>query len=351
MTRTEFNPAKLGVFVVGALLLAVVAIFLWGPFSELWQTKYVIFFDETATGLDPGSVVRLNGVTIGKVDLINLYWDPIQTNKVYTGVVVQLDPAKVKRISKGGKGFEALVGHKEISARLGISGLVSFSLEVDLKVEPEPLTTNEYHAWHRANYAAYYGQYEWIPARQSTIAKMMEKLEDVLNNEGIPNLIETLGSQFSTNNTNGLLYKTSSGLDNFNALATTLHTTLINNTNDFKTVVSNFAVMSSNTVPKLDLALSNFNAACLSAENNLNKFGEGVQFITNNLPGVLSNLKTNLDALSAEVSVFVHGAAPLPPQAVATLRSLQDAIESLQRLIEYVERHPDSLLRGRAPEK
>ena len=52
MRRTEFNPAKLGAFVVGALLLAVAAIILWGPLNGLWEKRYVIFFDETATGLD-----------------------------------------------------------------------------------------------------------------------------------------------------------------------------------------------------------------------------------------------------------------------------------------------------------
>ena len=134
MTRTEFNPAKLGAFVIGAVLLAVTAIILWGPLNGLWQKKYVIFFDETSTGLDAGATVHLNGVAIGKVDSIDLFYD--QSNKVYSAVVVQLDRTKVKRVSKGGQSFDDMLKGKEISAQLGISGVVSFKLDVALQVGP-----------------------------------------------------------------------------------------------------------------------------------------------------------------------------------------------------------------------
>src|SRR5271170_4821596 len=112
MTRTEFHPAKLGAFVVGALLLAVLAVILWGPLNGLWEKRYVIFFDETATGLDPGATVRLNGVAIGRVDSIDLFYD--QTNKVYSAVVVKLDRDRVKRISKGGQSFDDMLRGREV---------------------------------------------------------------------------------------------------------------------------------------------------------------------------------------------------------------------------------------------
>ena len=347
MTRTEFNPAKLGVFLIGGLALAVMAFILWGPLSDLWQKRYVVFFDEAATGLDVGSPVRLNGVNIGKVESIDLYFDPTQTNKVYTAVVVQLDPHKVNSISKGGVGFNAMLANKEVSAMLGISGLVSMTLEVDLKIEPHPLKESDYHTWVVSNYANYYGKYPWIPARQSIIAKVMEKLDDVLENEALPSIIGSLGALISTNNSNGLVFKVSAAADNFTSLTKTMNTMLAVNTNDIHTVVSNFALLSADVAPKLDMLVSNLSNASISAQTNLDKFGAGVQFITNSLPGIL----TNLDALSAELSVVLRGAAPIPPQAVETLRSLQDTSESLHRLVDFVERHPESLLRGRASEK
>ncbi|HEV7926500.1 MAG TPA: MlaD family protein, partial [Verrucomicrobiae bacterium] len=176
MSRTEFHPAKLGAFVIGALVLGAIALILWGPLNDIWQKRYVIFFDETATGLDPGATVRLNGVGIGKVDSIDLFFDPTQTNKVYSAVVVQLNPKSLKRISKGGESFDDMLKKKEISAQLGISGVISFKLDVDLKIEH--LIGNEYRAWNRSEYQDYFDD-DWIPARESTVAKVMAKLDEV----------------------------------------------------------------------------------------------------------------------------------------------------------------------------
>jgi ABC-type transporter Mla subunit MlaD len=352
MSRTEFHPAKLGAFVIGALLLGVMAAILWGPLSDLWQKRYVIFFDEPATGLDQGAGVRLNGVGIGKVDSVDLFFDPTQTNKVYSAVVVRLNPKSLQRISKGGQSFDDLLKNKEVSAQLGISGVISFKLDVELKIEP--LKSIEYRSWNRAEYHDYFGDYNWIPARESTIAKMMEKLNDVLNTQGIPNLLGSLTGLMDTNNTNGLLFKTSAAMDSLHVLAGNVNETLLSNTNDLKMAVSNLARLYTNGEPNLNTVLSNLNGAVVSARATLDKvdagvdkFGAGIDFVTNRLAGIQSSL----EARSAELGVLLRGAAPLPPQMADTLRSLQEAIESLQKLIDYVELHPESLARGRAREK
>jgi paraquat-inducible protein B len=351
MSRTEFHPAKLGAFVIGALVLGAIALILWGPLNDIWQKRYVIFFDETATGLDPGATVRLNGVGIGKVDSIDLFFDPTQTNKVYSAVVVQLNPKSLKRISKGGESFDDMLKKKEISAQLGISGVISFKLDVDLKIEH--LIGNEYRAWNRSEYQDYFDD-DWIPARESTVAKVMAKLDEVLNNEGIPNLLSSLTSLVDTNNTNGLVFKTSGAMDSFHVLAVNVNEALVNNTNDIKMAVSNLARLYTNGEPNLNTVLSNLNGAVLSARATLgkvdvgvDKVGAGVEFMTNRL----ASISANLEARSAELGVLLRGAAELPPQTAQTLHSLQDSIASLQRLLDYVERHPESLVRGRAKEK
>jgi paraquat-inducible protein B len=352
MSRTEFHPAKLGAFVVGAMLLAFMAAILWGPLNDLWQKRYVIFFDEAATGLDPGANVRLNGVGIGKVTSVDLFFDPSQTNKVYSAVVVQLNSQSLKRISKGGQSFDDMLKNREISAQLGISGVISFKLDVELKIER--LKSGEYRAWTVSEYREYFGEREWIPARESTIAKMMEKLNDVLNTEGIPSLLSSLTGLMDTNNSNGLVFKTSATMDSVRVLAGNVNETLLSNTNDLKLAVSNLARLYTNGEPNLNTVLSNLNDVVVSARATLGrvdigvgKFGAGVDFLTNRL----AEVQTNLEARSAELGVLLRGASSLPPQTAETLRSLQDTIESLQRLIDYVKLHPEALVRGRAQEK
>jgi paraquat-inducible protein B len=343
MTRTEFHPAKLGAFIVVALLLAMAAVILWGPLNGVWEKRFVIFFEETATGLDPGAPVRLNGVVIGRVHSIDLFYD--RTNRFYSAVVVQLDRDRVKRISKGGHSFDDMLRHKEVSAQLGISGVVSFKLYVDLKVGT--LRTNEYRPWKYSDYHEYYGNTDWIPARESTIAKVIDKLEDVLNSEGITNLMGSVATLLEESHTNRLVYKAVVAISNFNDFTTNLNQMLLSNTNDIRTIATNLAQLSTDAGPKLDTLLSNLNTAAESVRSNLDKLGPGVDSITNDF----ASLSTNLEARSAELGVVLRGAAPLPPQAAEDLRSLQDTIQSLQRLIEYAHRHPESFVRGRAMEK
>jgi ABC-type transporter Mla subunit MlaD len=343
MTRTEFNPAKLGAFVLGALLLAVLAVILWGPLNGVWEKRYVIFFDETATGLDPGATVRLNGVSIGRVDSIDLFYD--QTNKVYSAVVVKLDRDRVKRISKGGQSFDDMLRGREVSAQLGISGLVSFKLYVDLKIEP--LRAYEYRTWKNSEYQKYYGDDEWIPARESTIAKVIEKLEDVVNSAGITNLLGSVGKILDESATNHLVFKASAAIEAIRVLATNANELLLTNRLQIAMAVSQIAELASNTAPKLDKTFAKLDGAADSVQTNLAAFGADMDLIVTNF----ASIRTNLEARSAELGVLLRGAAPLPPQAAEDLRSLQDTLQSLQRLIEYVERHPESLARGRATDK
>lgn len=323
---------------IGALLLAVTAIILWGPLNGLWQKRYVIFFDETATGLDAGSTVRLNGVAIGKVDSIDLFYD--QTNKVYSAVVVQLDRKKLSRISMGGHPFDDMLRGREVSAQLGISGLISLKLYVELKVEVEPLKAEGYRKWKYSEYRKYYGNKDWIPARQSTIARVMEKVEDLLNSEGITNLIGSVTRLLNESATNRLVFKASSALDSIHDAGTNVSDFLQANKDEVKIALGHLTQLASNSLSKVDGAADSLNT-------NLAKFGTNTDLMAANF----ADIRTNLDARSTELGVLLRGTAPLPPETAETLRQLQETLQSLERLMDYLERNPDSLLRGRAKEK
>jgi paraquat-inducible protein B len=62
------NPALIGGFVVGSLVLAVVAVTIWGS-SELFERKYqyICYFPGSVDGLSRGAPVKYRGVEIGVV--------------------------------------------------------------------------------------------------------------------------------------------------------------------------------------------------------------------------------------------------------------------------------------------
>ena len=67
------SPRSIGLFVIGALVLLLAAIAVFGS-GNLFRTTYpfVSYFDGSVSGLDPGAPVKLRGVTIGQVREIRL---------------------------------------------------------------------------------------------------------------------------------------------------------------------------------------------------------------------------------------------------------------------------------------
>lgn len=86
------NPITIGGFTIGALLLLVAGIFIFGG-GQLLNTdkvRFVIFFDSSLNGLEIGAPVKMQGVKIGEVMEIALELDPKST-KIFKPVVVAID--------------------------------------------------------------------------------------------------------------------------------------------------------------------------------------------------------------------------------------------------------------------
>ena len=69
------NPALIGLFVIGAVALTVVAVTVWGS-GKLFQRKFpcVCYFPRSVNGLSPGAPVKFRGVQIGEVSDVRLVY-------------------------------------------------------------------------------------------------------------------------------------------------------------------------------------------------------------------------------------------------------------------------------------
>src|SRR5689334_21689730 len=86
---------RIGIFVLGALLLLAVLIILFGGFPNYFKPthSYTVQFDN-APNIAPGTPVRRSGVRIGEVRRVEL---DNETGKV--NVVISIDPAYTIRKS------------------------------------------------------------------------------------------------------------------------------------------------------------------------------------------------------------------------------------------------------------
>jgi len=69
------NPTVIGAFVLGASILIVAGLLLWGG-TGMFRPKYrvVMYFDSAVTGLQKGAPVLLRGVRVGEVTEVNMRW-------------------------------------------------------------------------------------------------------------------------------------------------------------------------------------------------------------------------------------------------------------------------------------
>lgn len=138
---SKVNPTVIGAFVVGAVVLAVAGVLLFGG-GKFFQEKgtYVIFFDDTVQGLNVGAPVDFRGVQVGEVTNVEAIFDPKETDidiKVTLEIVrgsVKV-PVGVKRVSQQ-EAVEILI-QRGLRASLQTQSFVTGLLMVNLDFHPD----------------------------------------------------------------------------------------------------------------------------------------------------------------------------------------------------------------------
>src|SRR4051794_26434588 len=93
---SKINPTTIGAFVVGAIVLLIAGVLLFGG-GTFFQEKnaYVLFFESSVEGLNVGAPVVFRGVPVGQVTAISALADP-QTYDIRIRVQIEIVRGVVK---------------------------------------------------------------------------------------------------------------------------------------------------------------------------------------------------------------------------------------------------------------
>ena len=95
--KNKLNPVAIGMFVLAAVTISVVAIMVFGASKFFADTeKYVSFFTESVNGLDVGAHVKYKGVVIGKVEEITIR-PSADLNETTVAIFYSIDLGLVRR--------------------------------------------------------------------------------------------------------------------------------------------------------------------------------------------------------------------------------------------------------------
>ena len=133
------SPTIVGLFLVGAAALVVVAIVIWGS-GRLFEHryKYVCYFPGTVNGLNVGASVRYRGVPIGQVSGIRIrYEQPANDDRI--PVFIELIEKRMRDFSDDKsvpRTIHALI-RRGLRARLDTESFVTGQLYVNLDLFPD----------------------------------------------------------------------------------------------------------------------------------------------------------------------------------------------------------------------
>jgi paraquat-inducible protein B len=136
------NPAVIGGFIVGAVVLCIIGVLLFGRLRLLTDKQsFVLYFDSSVDGLNIGAPVDFQGVRIGSVTDIRVQY-VTGKGEFRIPVVIEIEPDRIQQIDTRRKEAElrqflhSLI-ERGLRAQLGMQSLVTGQLFVQLGFHPD----------------------------------------------------------------------------------------------------------------------------------------------------------------------------------------------------------------------
>jgi paraquat-inducible protein B len=343
----KISPTMIGAFVIGAIVCMVAGVLLFGGgkfFTE--KLPYVLFFDSSVEGLHVGAPVIFRGVKVGQVAAIEAIADP-KTFTVVIRVQVELVRGSIK--VSGGEftdPHQAIEGLIQQGARasLRMQSFVTGVLYVAVDFHPDtPIK--------RLGLDPRYPELPTIPSDidmlKSTVQQVMADLGK-LPLEAVLNEVLVLLKQ-----TNSLvaLPEVKQALVSLQDVVTAAERLL----QHADTQVSALG-------PRLAGAADTARAALVEAQKLLRDVDGQVTPLAGSAQDTLTAARGTLGQAHKSLVKLTDAASPALKQAeqtlgdadgmihqdlAHTLKALEEAAKSIRALAETLQRHPESLLRGR----
>ncbi len=320
------NPTKIGLFLLGALIIAVAGAAILASLTWFEQReKFIAFFPESVNGLENGAPVKFQGVPVGTVNGIDIRIDQ-RDNSFQVPVEFDLD---IRRLTTPAGTYVNLADTvvlrqqiaKGLRAQLQMESFVTGVLYLELSYRTD-----------------------------STPPRLEKALTEYPEIPTTPSLMAAIGGGAGS-----LLSEVMNTINRVNALLNEVNVREIN----AAVVQSAKAVEGLMAAPELRATLRQMPAATAQ----LNKTLAETRQLVARASGTIDPMQTRLRDVSTETVATLqalrktldetHGllSADTGPGYALTgaLTSMKEAADALKVLIASLERTPDMLLRGKKP--
>ena len=326
----QANKTVIGAFIVGAIALLIAGVLIFGSGKFLQKTRsYVLYFQGSVKGLNIGSPVMFRGVKIGSVTDIILQFDPDDLS-VNIPVIIEIIPRKQTIVYRNSdRDNVKILLESGLRAQLELQSMVTGQLMINLDIHPdEPLILTGIKS-----------DYPELP----TIPSDMEKLSRTLENIDFEGIFENISQAVA-------------GIEKFlNSPA------LIGSIESAEKVLNELQKLAEDIDSQIKPLVANLmstsdavHGALAQAEKTLAMEegvpGELAADIRETLTYANNAMKQVEHTLSSVRGVVAEDSATVY-ELNNTLTDLSAAARSIRFLADYLERHPEALIRGKGSSK
>jgi paraquat-inducible protein B len=328
---THTNTKLVGGFVIGALVLVILAIIAFGSGKLFGHTKkFILYFEGSVKGLNLGAPVVFRGVKVGSVTDVNLMFVPHNIT-FRIPVVIEIEPERVTEAQTDSTGEPIYKSELEmlelfiqngLRGQLGTQSILTGQLYVSLDLHPGT----------PVRMSGMKSKYPEIPTIPSKFEQIAQKLESLPIEDIIAKLNQTLsGIERLVNSPELDETKTS-----LNATLKAIHQMVLNFDSQIKPLASNIQDTSTQARKLLGNVDSQVQPLTVDIRDAVRSFRELATNSDRNLAPVLANAQSMLDADS-----------PLRFGMLKAVEDLSAAARSLRYLADSLERNPEAVIRGK----
>ena len=323
----QANRSMIGGFVLIAVGILAASVVIFG--SGDWfkdSLKYVLHFQESVKGLSVGSPVLYRGFPVGEVKKVVIQADPSDF-KDDVLVFLEIYPETVVfamgdiDIDQWKERMSDLIA-RGLRAQMVLQSLVTGKLVIELNVHADAPPINKDDYQHYIEIPPDYGE---IP----TIPSTLSKLESALGNLDLKQISRTLISVLS--NADRILKN-----PDIDASISEFKGTLV----DARRLVNN-----------VNEEVKPLSGKAQTTLDDVGKLARDVDSKVDPVAKSLTNAMNSADKAFKSIDDLVGKRSPTRAEIDNTLKEIQRAARSVRILADYLEQHPEALLKGKGSQK
>ncbi len=342
---TYRTQTVIGLFVLGALVLAVAAITVLGSgrfFSQ--TTRFVLFFQNSVSGLNVGAPVLFRGVKVGQVTDIRLIAEA-EDMQVHIPVIVEIKPFEFHSQESPQNLEETMqtLIDRVLRGQLATQSLVTGQFQILLDFHPRT----------KVQSSDLLTDYPEIPTIPSSLQELTSQMSDLPLKEmtaqlnhifaGLNHLLNHEDLEQSLALLRQTLQGTAELSTKLNAQTPAIMASMKMTSDTVRETIQGMGADMTRLTTSLNQAAVQAQETLQTTNKQLGPMLSALEQTFVSAGSTLEQTRSSLDQLSN----LIGRDSGLHQELERTLIEIQDAARSVQTLSDYLERNPESLLRGK----